>query len=276
MARIVRRTSTWAWRLRPRLSWPWVASRRLSWATTRWTAARSCSGPVGSARSSSVSGRLGGSDWVRSICARSSSRRRCASKRRIWSRVSFGSLVAGVLHRPAGLRAQPERAADPLHVDAEHAGALAAAAEGGDRQPREVAHGRLVAVADRLQQLLAQVVELDPLAAGDAVLGRPRGPRAGAPAASAARKKKRSNTRSKMRRSSGDLASVEASAARKSAGTVHGTSASAANVSLSSEVPIATPSARSASPNWRIRASKLTRPGGPRRARPPCRGRCGA
>ena len=34
-ARIVRRTSTWAWRLRPLSSWPWVASRRLSWETTR-------------------------------------------------------------------------------------------------------------------------------------------------------------------------------------------------------------------------------------------------
>ena len=41
----------------------------------------------GSARSSSFSGRDGGSACVRSICARSSSRRRCASKRRICSRV---------------------------------------------------------------------------------------------------------------------------------------------------------------------------------------------
>ena len=36
-----------AWRLRPRSSWPWVFSRRLSCATTRCTAARSCSGPRG-------------------------------------------------------------------------------------------------------------------------------------------------------------------------------------------------------------------------------------
>ncbi len=95
-------------------------------------------------------------------------------------RLEAPDLVAGerrlglldVADRPAGLRAQAERAADPLHVDAEHAGALAAAAERGDRQPREVAHRRLVAVADRLQELLAQVVELDPVAAGDrGVLG---------------------------------------------------------------------------------------------------------
>ena len=66
-ARIVVRTSTWAWRLRPRSSWPWVFSRRLSCATTRCTAARSCSGPLGSARSSSLSGRAGGSASVRSI-----------------------------------------------------------------------------------------------------------------------------------------------------------------------------------------------------------------
>ena len=62
-----------------------------------------------------------------------------------------------------------------------------------------------------------------------------------------------------MRRSSGDLASVAASAARKSPGFLHDTCSSAANASLSSEVPIATPSARSASPSWRIWASKLTR-----------------
>ena len=78
--------------------------------------------------------------------------------------------LGGVLaDRPAGLRAQAERAADPLHVDPEHAGALPAAAEGRDRQPREVAHRRVVLLADRAQHLLAQVVEVDPLAAGHAL-----------------------------------------------------------------------------------------------------------
>ena len=75
-----------------------------------------------------------------------------------------------LLHRATGLGAQAERAADPLDVDPEHAGPLAAAPERGDREPREVAHRGVVAVADRLQELLAQVVELDPLTAGDAVL----------------------------------------------------------------------------------------------------------
>ena len=167
----MRRTSTCAWRLRPRVSCPCVASRRLSCATTRWTAARSWSGPEGSARSSSFSGRDGGSACVRSICARSSSRRRCCSKRRIWSRVSGagGGSPSGSRTRPAGLGAQPQRAPDALDVDAEHPRALAAAPEGGDREPGEVAHGRLVAVADRLDELLAQVVVVDLLAAGDAV-----------------------------------------------------------------------------------------------------------
>ena len=73
------------------------------------------------------------------------------------------------LHQSARVRAQPERAADPLHVDAEHAGALAAAAERGDRQPCEVAQRALVAAPDRLQDLLAQRLVVDPLPAGDAV-----------------------------------------------------------------------------------------------------------
>jgi hypothetical protein len=76
------------------------------------------------------------------------------------------------LDQAAGLGLQPERPPDPLDVDPEYAGALAAAAERGDREPREVAQGRLVAVADRLQDLLAQRVEVDPVAAGDPVLLR--------------------------------------------------------------------------------------------------------
>ena len=204
----MRRTSTWAWRLRPRLSWPCVASRRLSWATTRWTAARSCSGPVGSARSSSVSGRLGGSDCVRSICARSSSRRRCgleaadlvARERRL----ARGSPSCT---GPPGSERSPSARRIRCTSTPSTPGALAAAAEGGDRQPREVAHRRLVAVADRLQQLLAQVVELDPLAAGDAGLGRPRAPRGAAPAP---RRRGRRSGRTRGRRSGGPRATWRA------------------------------------------------------------------
>ena len=69
--------------------------------------------------------------------------------------VLAGRLVAG---------GEPERAPDPLHVDADHAGALAAA-EGGDRQPRQVAHGVLVAGRHRLADLLAQLVDVDLVAA---------------------------------------------------------------------------------------------------------------
>src|SRR5207248_3304661 len=46
-----------------------------------------------------------------------------------------------------GLGAETQRTANPLHVDADDARALALAAEGGDRQPREIAHRALVAVA---------------------------------------------------------------------------------------------------------------------------------
>ena len=81
--------------LRPRFSRPWVASRRRSWATTRCTAARSWAAPVGSARSSSRSGLAGGRDSVRSISARSSSRRMWRSNSRSRSRgtaVGIGQL----------------------------------------------------------------------------------------------------------------------------------------------------------------------------------------
>ena len=70
------------------------------------------------------------------------------------------AVVAGGL----GARGQPQGAADPLHVDADYAGALAAA-EGGDRQPRQVAQPVFVARFDRVADLLAQLVHVDPLAA---------------------------------------------------------------------------------------------------------------
>ena len=107
----MRRTSTCAWRLRPRCSLPCVFSRRLSCATTRCTLARSCSGPLGSARSSSFSGRAGGSVSVRSIWRRSSSWRSSCSKRRMPSRgrpsrrgSSCGSSGCGSPRRPSWRR----------------------------------------------------------------------------------------------------------------------------------------------------------------------------
>ena len=59
-----------------------------------------------------------------------------------------------------GLRTQAQRPADPLHVDPEHARALAAT-EGSDRQAGQVAQRGLVAVAQRGGDLLAQRVEVD-------------------------------------------------------------------------------------------------------------------
>ena len=167
----MRRTSTLcAWR-RPRCSWPRVASRRFICETARWTAARSWVGLLGRARSRSASGREGGRVEVRSIRSRSSSRRRWRSKRLSWSRsIGAGSSPpssGGCL----GAGREAERAADPLHVDPDHAGALALAAEGGDRQPRQVAHLVLVALEDRLADLLAQLVDVEPLAALVAQVG---------------------------------------------------------------------------------------------------------
>ena len=161
-----------------------------------------------------------------------------------------------------GLGAQPERAADALHVDAEHARALAAA-EGGDGQAGEVAQRRLVAVAQRGGDLLAQGLEVE-----IAIPGMPRLPSViswRAAWASTARKKKRSKTSSNTRRSSGDLASVAARASLKSVRCVQGTCSSAWKVSRISEVPIATPSPRRSSA--KASSSALKPPGRARRDR---------
>jgi hypothetical protein len=81
-------------------------------------------------------------------------------------------LRALALDQPGRLGLQAEGAPDPLDIDAQHARALAAAAEGGDRQPREVGEGGLVPGADRFEDLLAQRVEVDPVAGlGAALLG---------------------------------------------------------------------------------------------------------
>ena len=153
--------STTAARRRPRCSWPSVASRRLSWATARWTAARSWVGLVGSARSSSASGRDGGSFSVRSISARSSSRRRWRSKAWICSRSSVGASPSSCSRRPPGGRAcggsaarRPRRRPSPRP---------------GGRRPRSRAAPRRAsrrpALGDRLADRLAQLVEVEPLAA---------------------------------------------------------------------------------------------------------------
>ena len=156
----MRRISTAALRRRPRRSWPSVASRRLSCATARCTAARSCAGLVGSARSSSASGRAGGSFSVRSISARSSSRRRWRSKRLICSRSSDGS---SALTPPCAWRPRVRRmrcTSTPITPEPSPR-----AAEGGDRQPGQVAHLAVASLGDRLADRLAQLVEIEALAA---------------------------------------------------------------------------------------------------------------
>ena len=112
--------------------------------------------------------------------------------------------------RPA---CRSERSADPLHVDADHARALALAPERGHREPGQVAHLTVVALGDRLADRLAELVEVDPVA--EPSKRSSSIPRSSA-SVSAARKKWRSKSSSKMRRSSCDLAIVAASASRKS------------------------------------------------------------
>src|SRR3954454_18327629 len=256
-ARIVRRKSTCAWRLIPRLSWPCVFSRRLSWATTRCTAARSCSGPDGNARSSSFSGRAGGSDSVRSICARSSSRRRSASKRRIASRgrpsrrgSSSGRSGCGSARRPSERRMRwtsTPMTPEPSPWRPKAAIARRARARICPSRPSRSARAISWRSVSRLSS--APAASMPP----------PSVMPSRTAASSVARKKKRSKTRSKMRRSSWDFASVAASPSRKSSASVHGTSRSTSNASSSSLVPTATPSPRSSSPNWSRCAA---RPGG--------------
>ena len=186
-------------------------------------------------------------------------------------RVARQAVVARVVLGQLGLRlgAQAERAADPLHVDADHARALLAARERRDRHPREVAHRALRAVAQRRRDLRAQRVEL---VLGElAELGQapPRGrPRARPPA----RRRGRRSARTRARTRAGPPGSWRASR-RAPRGSPPARSSSispsTANASSSSEVPTATPSRRSSSPNSRIRAG--SRAGGaPRRdATPP-------
>jgi hypothetical protein len=128
-------------------------------------------------------------------------------------------VAARVVGRQVGLRlgAQAHRTADALHVDADDPRALALAPERRDRQAGQVAHRALVAVAHRAaicwrSASSAWSPDRSPPPAGDASCSRTPSWTA---AASAARKKKRSKTRSKTRRSSGDLASVVASASLK-------------------------------------------------------------
>ncbi len=81
-------------------------------------------------------------------------------------------LLAGVGPRRLGAGAEPEAAADPLDVDADHAGALLAA-EGGDRQAGEVAQRVLVALLHRVADQLAQLARRRADRRGRRSAGRP-------------------------------------------------------------------------------------------------------
>ncbi len=202
------------------------------------------------------------------------------------------TVVAGILGRQLrlGLGAQTERATDPLHVYADHARALLAAGERRDRHSREVAHGALRAIAQRGGDLRSQRVELVLAELAEARPGCSSLTPSREAATSTARKKKRSKTSSNTRRSSWLLASVAASASRKSSCEVQLISRRTSNASSISEVPTATPSRRSSSPSSSIRAGRpsAARAAGclrrhrrasgasARPARPPRPCRCGA
>src|SRR3984957_2528835 len=77
-------------------------------------------------------------------------------------RLGWKPAAAGVPRRQLqlGLRAQAERPADALYVHADHARALLAPGERGDRHAREIAHCSLRAVAQSGGDLCAQLLEV--------------------------------------------------------------------------------------------------------------------
>ena len=207
----MRRTSTWAWWRCPRVC---VALGGQPPAQLRDDAVHG--GEVreraGGQRAVEVAQRPRGRQGAGALRsgARSSSRRSSASKRRsaragqaVAARVLLGELRLG-------LGAQAERAADALHVDADHARARRRGAERGDRQPREVAHRASSPSRSAAAICRAQRVELprelfrssSPPSPSRSLSRASRTPSRTA-ASSTARKKKRSNTSSNTRRSSG-------------------------------------------------------------------------
>ena len=166
-ARIVRRTSTCHERRRPRCSRPCEASRRFSWATTRCTWERSWVGFDGQ-RAVELAQRLGGRQRLRALDHLALELAAHVLLELLEAVARHGVRIGLVGARALALQA--ERAADALHVHADHAGALALAAEGGDGEPGEVAHLAVRAGADRLADALAQRVEVDALAALEALL----------------------------------------------------------------------------------------------------------
>jgi hypothetical protein len=65
---------------------------------------------------------------------------------------------------PSPARLQAQRAADPLHVHADHPRALPLSSEGIHREASEVPHRAVVALGDRAADRLPELVEVDPVA----------------------------------------------------------------------------------------------------------------
>ena len=118
---------------------PCEASRRFIWATTRCTWLRSWAGFDGSARSSSRSGGPAAGRRALDQLPLELAAHVLLEPLEVVARhrVRVGQLRS---RRLLALAAQAEAPPDALHVHADHAGALALAAEGHDREPREVAH----------------------------------------------------------------------------------------------------------------------------------------
>ena len=168
-ARIVRRTSTCQERRRPRCSRPCEASRFFSCATVA-VHLREVLRRVRRQRAVELAQRLRRRQRPRALDHLALE---------LAPHVALELLEALARHRVrirqlgAGLLAlQAERAADPLHVHADHAGALALAPEGRDREAGEVAHLAVRAGADRVADALAQRLEVELLAALEALLGQ--------------------------------------------------------------------------------------------------------
>src|SRR4051794_13155898 len=255
---MVRRMSTTADRLRPRCSRPWVASLRLSWATVRCTWLRSWVGLEGSERSSSRSGLAGGSASVRSISARSSSRRtwrsNCWSSWRGTVSGSRGSVPLRSARRPSVRRIRCT--STPITPEPSPWRPKAAIAS---RARSRISPSEPARMASRIRSRSASRSRRS--------LGSPSPPKRSSlrplstASRSTARKKKRSNTRLKRCRSSCDLARVAASASRKSSREVQLTASRAWVASSSSEVPTAMPSWRSSSANSSSRGAIPVGPG---------------
>ena len=159
-ARIVRRTSTWAWRLRPRELVALGGQAALELGDDPVHGGEVLDRPGGQRAVELVQRPLG--RQARGALDQVALELAAQVLLEPPQLVAGDAVAARVVLGQVGLRlgSQAERAADPLHVDAEHARALAAA-EGGDRQPGQVAQRGVVAVAQRGGDLLAQRVEVD-------------------------------------------------------------------------------------------------------------------